>query len=168
MSFPETLLSIRKRNGMSQEQLAEALGVSRQTISKWELGTAVPDTANVIKLSKLFGVSADHLLLDKDVSAQKPAVHTSRFVSKAEYLLAEKGYWIGYYLMWKELCAVIGGILIAWIYLEAISISGIPLLDLPIQAFFLPIIAAGLSVICLIRFIIICILTIKFKNLDHA
>ena len=55
---------LRKQNGMSQEQLASQLTVSRQAISKWELDSCVPDTDNIVQLSKLFKVSTDYLLND--------------------------------------------------------------------------------------------------------
>lgn len=62
MTFGKKLQLLRRRNGLSQEQLADRLNVSRQAISKWELDAALPDTANVIALSRLFDVSADYLL----------------------------------------------------------------------------------------------------------
>ena len=56
---------LRKEYGMSQEELASKLTISRQAISKWELGESVPDTENVVQLSKLFGVTTDFLLYDE-------------------------------------------------------------------------------------------------------
>ena len=64
MKFEEKLMMLRKKGGMSQEDLAERLGVSRQAISRWELGTTLPDAPNLLKLSDLFGVSIDYLLRD--------------------------------------------------------------------------------------------------------
>ncbi|MBQ6901153.1 MAG: helix-turn-helix transcriptional regulator [Firmicutes bacterium] len=64
MRFSEKLLQLRKRNGFSQEELADRLGVSRQAISRWEMGTAVPDSMNLLQISKVFGVSTDYLLND--------------------------------------------------------------------------------------------------------
>lgn len=57
-----TLKTLRQKRGLSQEQLAEALGTSRQTISKWESGAALPDAINLLSLSDYFGVSTDALL----------------------------------------------------------------------------------------------------------
>ncbi len=62
MTFGEKLQKLRKTKGMSQEELAEHLGVSRQAVSRWELETVTPDVANVVGLSKLFNVSTDYLL----------------------------------------------------------------------------------------------------------
>lgn len=65
MTFKEKLQTLRKSKGMSQEQLAACVNVSRQAISKWELGESMPDTNNVIQLSNLFSVSIDYLLKDE-------------------------------------------------------------------------------------------------------
>ena len=61
-SLAETLREHRTRCKMTQEFVAEALGVSRQAVSKWENGTSDPSTANLIALSKLYGVSPEELL----------------------------------------------------------------------------------------------------------
>lgn len=58
------LYELRKKNGYSQETLAEKLGISRQSISKWERAESSPDTDNLITLAKLYGVSLDELLLN--------------------------------------------------------------------------------------------------------
>ena len=64
MTFAEKFLQLRKREGYSQEELANKLGVSRQAISRWEMGTAVPDLSNLLHISKIFNVSTDYLLND--------------------------------------------------------------------------------------------------------
>lgn len=64
MTLSEKILTLRKGSGMSQEELAEKLNVSRQAISRWEMGTAIPDVTNVLGISKLFGVTTDYLLHD--------------------------------------------------------------------------------------------------------
>lgn len=64
MKLPEKLLTLRKRSGLSQEALAEKLGVSRQTVSRWELGTAQPELGSLLPLCRLFGVPAEALLDD--------------------------------------------------------------------------------------------------------
>lgn len=65
MKLNEKILSLRKKLGLSQEELAEKLNVSRQAVSRWEVGSAQPDASNVLQLSKLFGVTADYLLNDE-------------------------------------------------------------------------------------------------------
>lgn len=62
MTLGEKLQRLRRARGMTQEQLAERVGVSRQSLSGWENDAALPDTANVIALADLFGVTTDYLL----------------------------------------------------------------------------------------------------------
>jgi len=65
MTFGEKLQNLRKIKHMSQEELASKITVSRQAVSKWELNESVPDTENVIQISKVLGVSIDYLLDDE-------------------------------------------------------------------------------------------------------
>ena len=58
-------MELRKKNGWSQEELAEKLNISRQSVSKWEGGASIPDLDKIIKLSALFSVSTDYLLKDE-------------------------------------------------------------------------------------------------------
>lgn len=62
----EKLYKLRKNSCLSQEQLAEKLNVSRQAISKWESGTAVPESEKLVTISNYFGVSVDYLLKDEE------------------------------------------------------------------------------------------------------
>ena len=62
MTFGERIKALRKERGMTQEELAERLSVTRQTVSKWEQGTTQPDLDRVLELGRLFGVSTDYLL----------------------------------------------------------------------------------------------------------
>ena len=64
MRMEEKITMLRKKLGWSQEDLAEKMNVSRQAISRWENGTALPDAQNVLQLSKLFQVTTDYLLND--------------------------------------------------------------------------------------------------------
>ena len=62
MSFRDNLQHLRAAKGMTQEQLAMLLGVSRQAVSKWEKGTSDPSTHNLIALAELYGVDAATLI----------------------------------------------------------------------------------------------------------
>ena len=62
MSLHETIYTLRTQRGMSQLELAEALDVSRQSISKWETGAAVPELDKLVKLSDVFGITLDELV----------------------------------------------------------------------------------------------------------
>lgn len=65
MTFGQKIQSLRKENGMSQEQLAARLAVSRQAVSKWELDGAYPDFENIVQISQLFRVSTDYLMKEE-------------------------------------------------------------------------------------------------------
>ena len=62
MILADKIIDLRKKNGWSQEELAEQLGVSRQSVSKWESAQSVPDMGRVVQMSELFNVSTDYLL----------------------------------------------------------------------------------------------------------
>ncbi len=64
MILADKILYLRKKSGLSQEELAEKLNVSRQSISKWESAASIPDINKIIELSAIFGVSTDYLLKD--------------------------------------------------------------------------------------------------------
>lgn len=83
MKLSDKILLLRKKQGLSQEALAEKLNVSRQAISRWEMGSAQPDAANILQLSKLFDVTADYLLnddyeSDRDVPFVKETQSTAK------------------------------------------------------------------------------------------
>ncbi|MEA4994312.1 MAG: helix-turn-helix transcriptional regulator [Oscillibacter sp.] len=67
MSLSKKIYELRKANNLSQEQLAEKVSVSRQSISKWESGETTPEIERIIELSKVFNVSTDYLLLSSEV-----------------------------------------------------------------------------------------------------
>ena len=66
MNFSEKLKLIRNTRNITQEQLADRLGISRQSISNWESGVAYPETEKLLKLSKELNISLDYLLLDEN------------------------------------------------------------------------------------------------------
>lgn len=79
------LLYYRKKNNLSQEELAEKIGVSRQAVSKWERAEASPDTDNLIELSKIYGVTLDELINGKEESEeQKESTENSSDTSGGE------------------------------------------------------------------------------------
>ena len=67
MNFNEKLIKLRKERGLSQEELGAAVGVSRQTIAKWELAQSYPDFQKLVLLSDYFKISLDTLVKDIDV-----------------------------------------------------------------------------------------------------
>lgn len=80
MDFNNKLYELRKQKGFSQEELANRLNVSRQTISKWEVGESTPDMEKLAAISDLFEVSLDELVLDK-----APKAEATEQVVKSEF-----------------------------------------------------------------------------------
>lgn len=81
MIFADKLIDLRKKNGWTQEDLAEKMNVSRQSVSKWESAQSIPDLEKLLRLSALFGVSTDYLLKDDldapeyvDAAEDRPAL----------------------------------------------------------------------------------------------
>ena len=72
IEFGNRLQELRKSHSLSQEELADKLGVSRQAVSKWECGEASPDTDNLIQLSKIYGISLDELVGNESVKKVNP------------------------------------------------------------------------------------------------
>ena len=79
MKLSDKIYYLRKRTGMSQEELAEAIGVSRQAVSKWETGDASPDINKLLALSKVFNVTTDWLLSNEDPYEDKKNQSTENF-----------------------------------------------------------------------------------------
>ena len=113
MIFADKLIRLRKKSGWSQEELAEQMGVSRQSISKWEGAQSIPDLEKIIKLAKLFSVSTDYLLLDEQgeeeaQSSERPSEEspTLRRVSmeEANTFLAVKAKTAGWIAFGVFLC----------------------------------------------------------------
>lgn len=93
MTFGEKIYKLRKENGLSQEDLADKLKVSRQSISKWETDCGYPETEKIIKLAKIFNVTIDYLLVEDNVSTlESEKVKDGLYVNKEkieEFLLYE-------------------------------------------------------------------------------
>ena len=70
MKFSEKLTELRHSRGWSQEQLGERLGVTRQTVSKWELGSTTPELEKLAMMSDIFGVSTDELIDERHIRSQ--------------------------------------------------------------------------------------------------
>jgi len=106
MTLGEKIQQLRKQKGLSQEQLAEQVNVSRQSISKWELNDSVPELDKVILLSKIFSVTTDELLNiePKGGSAVESIEPNSnsydgKVVAQFAHTLKTKGYRLGYVLI---------------------------------------------------------------------
>lgn len=97
MDMNERIRKICMDNGLSQDQFADKLGVSRQAVSKWESGQNTPDISNIIRICELFGTSCDYLIrgiscdsvADPDVADEKK--QTGKFNSKKYFLYTGAG-----------------------------------------------------------------------------
>ena len=81
MILADKIIELRKKAGLSQEELAEKMGVSRQSVSKWEGALSIPDLDKILLMSEIFGVTTDYLLKDElgDIPAPKEEVSESTF-----------------------------------------------------------------------------------------
>lgn len=87
MEFHNRLYNLRKQKGLSQEELANRLNVSRQTISKWEIGDSTPDMEKLAAISELFEVSLDELVLGKEQNSSETGASN---ISEIREVLEEK------------------------------------------------------------------------------
>lgn len=88
MDFSEKLLTLRKANNLTQEQLAEKLEVSRQSVSKWESGQATPELEKIVALSAVFDVSTDYLLKSSEIDDL--SVKTNMLEKQQQMLVREQ------------------------------------------------------------------------------
>lgn len=92
MILADKIVELRKREGLSQEELAQKVGVSRQAVSKWESARSTPDINKILALSELFGVSTDYLLKDEVGSpGEAPAEASGREAASDDEALLEEG-----------------------------------------------------------------------------
>ena len=92
MEFNNKLYELRKQTGFSQEELANRLNVSRQTVSKWEVGESSPDMEKLVAISELFDISLDELVLNKVVKKEEPSeqiVKSELYSDIKEHVLTE-------------------------------------------------------------------------------
>lgn len=99
MTLGQRLTELRKKKGLSQDALAEALGVSRQSVSKWETDVSVPDLDKLVKLSDLFEISLDELVRGKVPPQSPPLAGWTQWWTRAAALYREKAYLLGWLLV---------------------------------------------------------------------
>lgn len=94
----DNLSSLRKLNRMSQEEVAERIGVSRQAVAKWETGATMPDLSNCMELAKLYGVSIDDLVSHSPANYDMPIPPKGRHIfgiatlgEKGQIVIPKKG-----------------------------------------------------------------------------
>lgn len=114
MDFSEKLLTLRKAKNLTQEQLAEKLDVSRQSVSKWESGQAAPELEKIVALSAIFDVTTDYLLKSSEIDDL--SVKTEMLEKQQQQMLVREQkrqqirgcilYSIAVYLVFFALCFV--------------------------------------------------------------
>lgn len=132
MKFHEKIYYCRKKAGLSQEALAEKIGVSRQAVSKWETAEAVPEIGKLSLLASTFGVTADWLLSEDEPPKEKTAEFqpkvsndwTDRFSDSAERFADRAVYFL------KRYAWIFGILLTVYGIIQILSIV-IPLLSFP-------------------------------------
>ena len=125
MKFQDKLFTLRKNAGMTQNDLAEKLNVSRQAISRWEMGTAMPDVENLIAISDLFGVTLDALLKDREETT--PEGVPIRPTDKSDYMSFVPKYW-----WWFAVAAVVAKIIP---YFLSLAVIGLPNMNVAIVVY---------------------------------
>ena len=129
MDFNNRLYQLRKQKGLSQEELANRLNVSRQTVSKWEVGDSTPDMEKLVAISDLIDVSLDKLVMGKEDEPQIPTTTKSELVT----VLNEKVLTSNNKKKAKSVLKIVGIIAAVILLVDAISMiiyfaaNGIPL-----------------------------------------
>lgn len=140
MNIGEKIYQLRKAKGYSQEELAELLGVTRQAVSKWELGSSTPELDSVVELAKLFGVTTDYLLTDAQTTLEKTEKTDwlDRLPGVIGSLVRRFGWLAGVYVSASG-CAIAGvGALVRFSVKRLLGFSGFgdPYLDMEFQNFY--------------------------------
>ena len=114
MTLSEKLIDLRRKAGLSQEQMAQRLDVSRQAVSKWETGESLPDTGKLLAISRLLGVTADYLLDDRQSEPDASPAAAPK-LRPAARIWRQYGFITGYLL------ALLGGVRLTRLVISAVS-----------------------------------------------
>lgn len=107
MNFKDKLLDLRKKSGLSQEELGYKLDVSRQTISKWEMGKSTPELDKLVTLSEIFNVSLDELV--KDIETKNEFVKNNKIIKLNKKVLL---------IIWVIICILFGYMTYRYLYIR--------------------------------------------------
>lgn len=109
MALSEKLYTLRKKSGLSQEQLAEQLNVSRQAISKWESGVSIPESDKLIAISNYFNVSLDYLMKEDN---EQPKDTSQTEQSKSAQMAGRTQRSVGFIIcIGGIICLIVWGLL---------------------------------------------------------
>ncbi len=175
MTLGERIYSLRKARGLSQEELADAVGVSRQAVSKWELGESQPEVDKVVLLAQVLGVTTDQLLLGVEPQEEAPVspapAAPDRMGTFARFL-KKHGYKAGYLLIgYGALTLLVAGVMFLMVhgFFSASTADpfglGVPGFFSGIQSVFyiVPVIPAVVGVALVVTGLVV---IIKFRNKD--
>ena len=168
MTLGEKIQKLRKQRGLSQEALAEKVTVTRQTISKWELGQSLPDLDFIAQLSDIFNVSSDYLIKDEMTEPDE------LLYKKRSYRLSEKGKRI--ILVIASAAALIAGCVclicdyfisdqLSWSLIAAVSIAAAWLILLPVLISRTKIVRKTLVAVSIIPIPLLAVLSLLLKKL---
>ncbi len=176
MTLGERIYSLRKARGLSQEELADAVGVSRQAVSKWELGESQPEVDKVVLLAQALGVTTDQLLLGvepQEEEAVSPAPPVPDRMGAFARFLKKHGYKAGYLLIGYGLVLLLtAGVMFAMVhgFFSAGTVDpfglGVPGFFSGIQTVFyiVPVIPAVIGAALVITGIVV---IVRFKHKDQ-
>ena len=153
MTLPERLTKLRKLAGLSQEEVAEKLEVTRQTVSKWETGQSSPDLDKVLPLCGLYNVTPDELLHDGGTEGAEKEIAENNFARSEEQderIMAK-----------KKLTGILGGVLLYFVAIAFIMIA-IPVMQIS------PVIASAIFILLFaVATLIIIYSSIIYKKKSH-
>lgn len=120
MTFGEKLQKLRTRAGLSQDQLAKLLDVSRQAVSKWERNEAMPEAEKLVRISRQFGVSTDYLLLEE---LEEPETASTTAPAAGLWVRVKQWYGTGV-ICWPGFWRPgVSGTWLTWLFLRPIHTS---------------------------------------------
>lgn len=112
MNFNERLMDLRKSKGLSQEELGEKIGVSRQSVSKWELGTSYPDFTRLVVLSDYYGITLDELVKGISVQEVRDKNKTEKEVTEIYYNMEKSKAYLKWFLRILPFWILLGVIIV--------------------------------------------------------
>lgn len=148
LELVEKLQKLRKDNNLSQEQLAEKIGVSRQAISKWERGEATPDSDNLICLAKIYNISLDELISSKENNNMNEESKKTKLMKIKDYVL------VAFFFIVTIIYLILGFTLSLWhpgwllYFLPVIITSILDVIDKKsVSEFAFPLLVAGIYLV---------------------
>ena len=127
MTLGNTIQTKRIQQGLSQERLAEQVGVSRQAVSKWEVGDAIPDTDKLVPLARALGITVDELLGN---SPEEPERSEEK---KEPVVIVKQPGWFATHWYYLGLIPVAWGVWqLLWLLVMVLSVAGMVGMDAPV------------------------------------